>query len=92
VLPVVPELRLAAPRDSEQLRVLLRETTAVTSGSTAIRYPKSSVGPAIPAVRRAGHYDVLREATDAIACWSRSACWPSRACWQPKNSPRMASP
>ncbi|GAA3688499.1 1-deoxy-D-xylulose-5-phosphate synthase [Lentzea roselyniae] len=61
VLPVVPGLRLAAPRDPARLRQLLREAVAVHDGPTVVRYPKTTAGPDIPAVRRIGHSDVLRE-------------------------------
>ncbi|MBB5956905.1 1-deoxy-D-xylulose-5-phosphate synthase [Saccharothrix tamanrassetensis] len=66
VLPVVPGLRLAAPRDPAQLRELLREAVAVADGPTAVRYPKSSAGPDIPALRRVGRCDVLRDEPDAV--------------------------
>ncbi len=61
VLPVVPGLRLAAPRDPARLRQLLREAVAVQDGPTVVRYPKATAGPDIPAIRRIGHCDVLRE-------------------------------
>ncbi|MBB4904339.1 1-deoxy-D-xylulose-5-phosphate synthase [Actinophytocola algeriensis] len=61
VLPVVPGLRLAAPRDPASLRELLREAVSVQDAPTVLRYPKASAGPDIPAVRRADGYDVLRE-------------------------------
>ena len=59
-LPMVPGLRMAAPRDPGQLRALLREAVDTASGPTVIRYPKATVGPDIPAVRRIGDLDVLR--------------------------------
>ncbi|TWP46907.1 1-deoxy-D-xylulose-5-phosphate synthase [Lentzea tibetensis] len=65
ILPVVPGLRLAAPRDPARLAELLREAVDVTDGPTVVRYPKASVGPDIPAVRRVGHFDVLTEQPDA---------------------------
>ncbi|SEQ97636.1 1-deoxy-D-xylulose-5-phosphate synthase [Lentzea albida] len=65
VLPVVPGLRLAAPRDPASLAALLREAVEVVDGPTVVRYPKAAVGPDVPAVRRVGHFDVLREAPDA---------------------------
>jgi 1-deoxy-D-xylulose-5-phosphate synthase len=61
VLPVVPGLRLAAPRDCARLRELLREAVGIPDGPTVIRYPKASVGPDIPAARRVGLCDILRE-------------------------------
>ncbi|MEU5693022.1 1-deoxy-D-xylulose-5-phosphate synthase [Actinosynnema sp. NPDC020468] len=66
VLPVVPGLRLAAPRDCARLRELLNEAVEVTDGPTAIRYPKAAAGPDVPAVRRVGRHDVLREEPDAV--------------------------
>jgi 1-deoxy-D-xylulose-5-phosphate synthase len=60
LLGAVPGLRLAAPRDGVELRRLLREAVADASGPTALRYPKSDVGPALPAVDRIGSADVLR--------------------------------
>jgi 1-deoxy-D-xylulose-5-phosphate synthase len=60
-LPMVPGLRLAAPRDPARLRALLREAVDITTGPTVIRYPKATAGADIPAVRRIGDIDVLRE-------------------------------
>ncbi len=65
VLPVVPGLRLAAPRDPALLRELLTAAVSISDGPTVLRYPKASVGEDIPAVRRADGYDVLREAPEA---------------------------
>ncbi|MFE5399713.1 1-deoxy-D-xylulose-5-phosphate synthase [Streptomyces sp. NPDC056568] len=60
VLQVVPGLRIAAPRDADQLRAQLREAVAVDDAPTLVRFPKESVGPAVPAVGRTGAMDVLR--------------------------------
>ncbi|MEJ2856439.1 MULTISPECIES: 1-deoxy-D-xylulose-5-phosphate synthase [unclassified Saccharothrix] len=65
VLPVVPGIRIGAPRDAGTLRALVREAVEVDSGPTVVRYPKASVGPAIPALRRVGGVDVLRFAPEA---------------------------
>ncbi|MFD8199621.1 1-deoxy-D-xylulose-5-phosphate synthase [Streptomyces sp. NPDC059701] len=62
VLQVVPGLRIAAPRDAEQLRAQLREAVAVDDAPTLLRFPKESVGPALPAVDRVGGMDVLHAA------------------------------
>ncbi|MGW0737946.1 1-deoxy-D-xylulose-5-phosphate synthase [Streptomyces sp. NPDC002851] len=68
VLQVVPGLRIAAPRDADQLRAQLREAVDVDDAPTLLRYPKETVGPAIPAVDRAGGMDVLdRDETDETA-------------------------
>ncbi|THA41089.1 1-deoxy-D-xylulose-5-phosphate synthase [Streptomyces sp. A1547] len=60
ILQVVPGLRLAAPRDAEQLRAQLREAVEVKDAPTVVRYSKGVVGPAVPAVGRIGAMDVLR--------------------------------
>ncbi|KUN80659.1 1-deoxy-D-xylulose-5-phosphate synthase [Streptomyces bungoensis] len=62
VLQVVPGLRIAAPRDAEQLRAQLREAVAVDDAPTLVRFPKESAGPEIPAVGRVGGMDVLHRA------------------------------
>jgi 1-deoxy-D-xylulose-5-phosphate synthase len=66
VLPVVPGLRLAAPRDCARLRELLREAVDVAEGPTVIRYPKATAGPDIPATARIGHCDILRADPAAV--------------------------
>ncbi|MFI1419971.1 1-deoxy-D-xylulose-5-phosphate synthase [Streptomyces sp. NPDC020731] len=66
ILQVVPGLRLAAPRDADQVRAQLREAVAVEDAPTVVRFSKGAVGPAVPAVGRIGGMDVLREpGTDA---------------------------
>ena len=60
LLGMVPGMRVAAPRDGEQLRLLLREAVAHRDGPAALRFPKADVGPALPAVGRLGSADVLR--------------------------------
>ncbi|MBZ6080373.1 1-deoxy-D-xylulose-5-phosphate synthase [Streptomyces olivaceus] len=62
VLQVVPVLRIAAPRDADQLRAQLREAVAVDDAPTLLRFPKESAGPAVPAVDRIGGLDVLHAA------------------------------
>ncbi|MFE6668163.1 1-deoxy-D-xylulose-5-phosphate synthase [Streptomyces sp. NPDC057697] len=64
VLQVVPGLRLAAPRDADQLRAQLREAVAVDDAPTVIRFPKESVGEPVPAVGRIGGMDVLHRADE----------------------------
>jgi 1-deoxy-D-xylulose-5-phosphate synthase len=61
VLPVVPGLRIAAPRDPATLRALLRAAVDVPDAPTVVRYPKATAGQDIPALRRDGGCDVLRE-------------------------------
>ncbi len=63
ILQVVPNIRLAAPRDATRLREELGEAVAVDDGPTVVRFSKGSVGTEFEAVRRtADGVDVLREA------------------------------
>ncbi|GAA2445355.1 MULTISPECIES: 1-deoxy-D-xylulose-5-phosphate synthase [Streptomyces] len=62
ILQVVPGLRIAAPRDADQVRAQLREAVEVDDAPTVVRYSKGAVGPAVEAVGRVGGMDVLREA------------------------------
>ena len=63
ILQVVPGIRLAAPRDEIRLREELAEAIAVDDAPTVIRFPRGSVGPDIPALRRTDDgVDILREA------------------------------
>jgi 1-deoxy-D-xylulose-5-phosphate synthase len=64
LLGIIPGIRVAAPRDSATLREELREAVAVDDGPTVLRYPKGAVTEDIPAVRRVGGVDVLREPDD----------------------------
>ncbi|WP_030992745.1 1-deoxy-D-xylulose-5-phosphate synthase [Streptomyces sp. NRRL WC-3744] len=64
VLQVVPGLRIAAPRDADQLRAQLREAVAVDDAPTLVRFPKESVGPSLPALDRVGGMDVLHRADE----------------------------
>ncbi|BFO16431.1 hypothetical protein SHKM778_28190 [Streptomyces sp. KM77-8] len=61
ILQVVPGLRLAAPRDADQVRAQLREAVSVEDAPTVVRFSKGAVGPAVAAVGRVGGMDVLRE-------------------------------
>jgi 1-deoxy-D-xylulose-5-phosphate synthase len=55
----VPGMRVAAPRDADQLAEQLREAIATTDGPTTVRFPKASAGPAIPALHRMDDLDIL---------------------------------
>ncbi|MEK9518797.1 1-deoxy-D-xylulose-5-phosphate synthase [Streptomyces venezuelae] len=59
---MVPGLRVAAPRDAATLRRALREALAIQDGPTALRFPKGSTGPDLPAVATLDGMDVLRRA------------------------------
>jgi len=59
ILQVVPGLRLAAPRDADRLRELLREAVQVNDAPTVLRFPKGPPNDDIEAVGKAGGCDVL---------------------------------
>jgi 1-deoxy-D-xylulose-5-phosphate synthase len=61
VFGTVPGLRIAAPRDAATLREELREAVAIDDGPTIVRFPTGSVAADLPALRRVGQIDVLRE-------------------------------
>jgi len=63
ILQVVPDIRIAAPRDATRLREELGEAVVVEDGPTVVRFSKGSVGTEYDAVRRTDDgVDVLREA------------------------------
>lgn len=63
ILQVVPNIRIAAPRDATRLREELGEAVVVEDGPTVLRFSKGSVGTEYDAVRRTDDgVDVLREA------------------------------
>jgi len=61
ICSMVPGLRLAAPRDGDQLRRQLREAVDVADGPTVVRFPKGDVADPITRVRQLGSLDVLCE-------------------------------
>ncbi|MDQ1687831.1 MAG: 1-deoxy-D-xylulose-5-phosphate synthase [Frankiaceae bacterium] len=67
-LPLVPGIRVAAPRDAVTLQASLREAVAVSDGPTVVRFPKGPVPDPIPALDRVGGVDVLRrsESTEVL--------------------------
>ena len=63
VFQVVPGIQIAAPRDADRLRELLREAVAIEDAPTMIRFGKGSVSKQLAAVRRLSDgVDVLQEA------------------------------
>jgi 1-deoxy-D-xylulose-5-phosphate synthase len=61
ICSVVPGLRLAAPRDGDQLRQQLREAVDVSDAPTVLRFPKGDVADPVTRVRQLGSLDVLHE-------------------------------
>ena len=56
---IVPNLKVAAPRDGARLQELLREAIAINDQPTALRFPKGAVAADIPAFERRDGIDVL---------------------------------
>ncbi len=62
ILQVVPNIRIAAPRDAQTLQEELREAIAVEDAPTVVRFPKGAVYPSIKQLRRTNDgVDVLYE-------------------------------
>ncbi|HWV76272.1 MAG TPA: 1-deoxy-D-xylulose-5-phosphate synthase, partial [Isoptericola sp.] len=59
MLRIVPGLRLAAPRDEPTLRAALRAAVDVDDAPTVVRYPKSALVEAIPALEELDGVDVV---------------------------------
>jgi 1-deoxy-D-xylulose-5-phosphate synthase len=68
VFQVVPQLRIAAPRDGSRLRELLREAIDVDDAPTIVRFAKGAVPADVPAVERIGTGEILGrdDATDVF--------------------------
>ncbi|WP_151548701.1 MULTISPECIES: 1-deoxy-D-xylulose-5-phosphate synthase [Corynebacterium] len=61
VTGIVPGLRLAAPRDAQQLREQFREALDISDGPTVVRFPKGARPPQLDAVGTLSDgVDVLR--------------------------------
>ncbi|MFM9150783.1 MAG: 1-deoxy-D-xylulose-5-phosphate synthase [Candidatus Planktophila sp.] len=56
---IVPSLCLAAPRDGERLKEVLREAVDISDAPTVLRFPKGAVTADIPAFERRDGIDVL---------------------------------
>jgi 1-deoxy-D-xylulose-5-phosphate synthase len=65
LLGMVPGMRVAAPRDGDRLRELLREAVSHVDGPSALRFPKADAAAPLPAVARIGRADLLRQDPDA---------------------------
>ncbi|MBG0740620.1 1-deoxy-D-xylulose-5-phosphate synthase [Paeniglutamicibacter antarcticus] len=65
MLASIPGMRVAAPRDAQSLAEELHEAVGYADGPTALRYPKSALGPPIRAVQQWDGMDVLRTADQA---------------------------
>ena len=104
ILGVVPGVRIAAPRDGATLREELREAVAYEQGPTVVRFPKTPLGPDLPAARAGtAGWTCCARPRRRTCCWSRSARpprppWRSPTGWPPRAScatvvdPRWVTP
>jgi 1-deoxy-D-xylulose-5-phosphate synthase len=60
-LPIVPGLDVAAPRDEVRLQEALADALERDDGPTAVRFPKGLLPDELPALRREGSLDIMRE-------------------------------
>jgi 1-deoxy-D-xylulose-5-phosphate synthase len=65
MLRIVPDLRVAAPRDESTLRAALCTAVSIADAPTVVRYPKGVLAQPLLAVRRVGGVDILRDGEDA---------------------------
>ncbi|MFM7139016.1 MAG: 1-deoxy-D-xylulose-5-phosphate synthase [Actinomycetes bacterium] len=61
ILQVVPNLMLAAPRDAQTLRELLRESVVVKDRPTVIRFPKGAIVSPVTVQERIEGIDILNK-------------------------------
>lgn len=59
LLPLVPGLQLAAPRDEQRLDEALRRAVSIDDAPTVLRYSKERLPDPIPAIAQQGVVDVL---------------------------------
>ena len=64
VLPIVPGIRIAAPRDGQTLQTALREAVSIEDGPTVIRFPKGAINADTPAIGQSGSVDILHQDAD----------------------------
>jgi 1-deoxy-D-xylulose-5-phosphate synthase len=65
LLGIVPGLHLAVPRDAVTLRAGLADCLDIADAPSVLRYPKTPLGPDIPALRTEAGVDVLAEPAGA---------------------------
>ena len=64
LLQVVPELRIAAPRDEATLRAEFAEALLISDAPTVVRYPKGALPAQRPALRSVQGVDILADHGD----------------------------
>lgn len=65
LLPLVPGVHLAAPRDERRLSEALRTAVGIHDAPSVVRYSKDPLPPELPALRSHGGVDVLASPADA---------------------------
>ncbi|HET6986922.1 MAG TPA: 1-deoxy-D-xylulose-5-phosphate synthase, partial [Kribbella sp.] len=68
---LVPGLRVAAPRDAEQLRLLLRACVDHETGPTMLRFPRGRSGAALRAVGTIGAAELLADSRPEVLAAGR---------------------
>jgi len=58
---IVPDLRIAVPRDERRLKDLLRQAIRVDDAPTVVRFPKGALAHDIEAIRNLDGFDILCE-------------------------------
>ena len=56
---IVPNIKVAAPRDGARLRELLNESVEISDGPSLVRFPKGEINKDLHAFERRGGIDVL---------------------------------
>ena len=64
LLRIVPDVRIAAPRDEATLRQALREAVSVADGPTVVRFPKGRLAEPLPALAQRDGIDLLHADPD----------------------------
>lgn len=59
LMRIVPNIRVAAPRDEPTLRAALNQAVAIEDGPSVLRYPKGAMGQAIESIETIGDLDVI---------------------------------
>lgn len=67
MLAMIPDIRVAAPRDGERLRELLAEAIDVDDRPTVVRYPKGPLPAELPAVSSHDDMDLLYVSAEPAA-------------------------
>ncbi|MCX6430354.1 MAG: 1-deoxy-D-xylulose-5-phosphate synthase [Actinobacteria bacterium] len=58
---IVPNLRIAVPRDERRLKELLRQAICIEDAPTVVRFPKGALAHQIEAIRNLDGFDILCE-------------------------------